>query len=409
MNADFGKPAQRVIFVNRYFYPDLSGTSQMLSDLAFALANVRFDVTVIASRQTYDDPNALLPPAQIVNGVRVERVLSSRFGRTSRIGRLIDYVTFHVFAAARLARIARSNDVVVAKTDPPLISVPAWLICRWRGAKLVNWLQDLFPEVLAAELGRRPYWLCLLERLRNGSLRAACKNVVLGKHMAKRLGAAGIAHGRVSIIENWSDDERVRPVARAENDLRRAWDLGESFVVGYSGNLGVAHEFETILEAATLLRERRDIAFLFVGGGGRLPLLKRRVADRKLHNFTFCAYQPPERLAQSLSVPDVHVVSLRPEMEGLVVPSKIYGVLAAGRPTIFVGDLLGEIAGILEESACGISIRQGDARGLAAAISGLAFSPDECRRMGAAARAAFALRYERRVAVEKWIKLIATL
>jgi colanic acid biosynthesis glycosyl transferase WcaI len=409
MNADFANPAQRVIFVNRYFYPDLSGTSQMLSDLAFALANVRFEVMVIASRHTYDDANALLPAVQIVDGVRVERVWSTRFGRTSRIGRLVDYMTFHVFAAIRLARLARPNDVVVAKTDPPLISVPAWLISRWRRAKLVNWLQDLFPEVLAVELGRRPYWLRLLEGLRNRSLRAAHKNVVLGKHMATRLNAAGIAAGLVSIIENWSDDERVRPIARVENALRRDWDLGGKFVVGYSGNLGVAHEFETILEAATLLRDRRDIAFLFVGGGGRLPLLKRRVAERKLQNFKFCAYQPTERLAQSLSVPDVHVVSLRPEMEGLVVPSKIYGVMAAGRPTIFVGDLRGEIAGILEESACGIAICQGDAGGLAAAISGLSFSNDECHRMGRAARAAFALRYERRIAVEKWTKLIASL
>ena len=208
----------------------------MLGDLAFALAKARFEIVVITSRQTYNDPNASLPVVESVAEVSVTRVPSTRFGRGSLVGRLIDYATFHLFASIRLANLARLNDVVVAKTDPPLISIPAWLICRWRRAKLINWLQDLFPEVLAVELGLigRPFWLRALEHLRNKSLSAAHKNVVLGQCMADRLNAAGVEPSHISIIENWSDGERVRPIERGKNVLRQQWNLREKFIVGYS-------------------------------------------------------------------------------------------------------------------------------------------------------------------------------
>ncbi len=141
-----------LIFLNRYFYPDHSATSQLLSDLAFALASESEGqtVTVITSRQSYDDPSLSLPPREAIRGVDVKRIWTTRFGRTNLVGRAIDYLTFYVSAAWALGRLARSGDVIIAKTDPPMLSVIAAPIARWRRAKLINWLQDLFPEVAQA-------------------------------------------------------------------------------------------------------------------------------------------------------------------------------------------------------------------------------------------------------------------
>ena len=137
----------RIIFLNRYFFPDHSATSQMLSELAFYLAESGHSVAVITSRQRYDDAAALLPASERIRGVEVHRVRTTRFGRAHLPGRAADYASFYLTAGWRLWRLARGRDVIVAKTDPPLIAVVAWLIARLRGATLVNWLQDVFPEV----------------------------------------------------------------------------------------------------------------------------------------------------------------------------------------------------------------------------------------------------------------------
>ena len=182
-----------LIFVNRYFHPDHSATSQMLGDLAFFLAGEGHAVRVVTGRQLYDDPAAQLPPVGTIAGVRVDRVWSSRFGRHSLLGRAADYLSFYVSAAWTLWHLTEAGDVVVAKTDPPLLSVVAGWVARRQRAVLVNWLQDLFPEI-AWELGvglAAPPLGPVLAWLRDRSLRRAAVNVVVGWRMAERLEGRG--------------------------------------------------------------------------------------------------------------------------------------------------------------------------------------------------------------------------
>ena len=185
--------------------------------------------------------------------------------------RALDYLSFYFAASARLLGIVRAGDVVVAMTDPPLVSVPAGWVARLRGARLVNWLQDLFPEV-ATNLGMA--WAGgpggrLFRWLHDGSLRHAAANVVLGRRMHQRVVALGIEPSKIAQIPNWADGKVLRPADRAINPLRAKWRIGGEFVVGYSGNMGRAHEFQTVLDAADGLRAQTDIAFLFVGGGAQ--------------------------------------------------------------------------------------------------------------------------------------------
>lgn len=402
----------KTIFLNRYFHPDISATSQMLSDLAFHLAAEGVAVHVITSRQRYADPAARLPALETLRGVTVHRVWTSRFGRGHLGGRALDYLSFYVSASLALARLARRGDVVVAKTDPPLISVPAAFVCRLRGAVLVNWLQDVFPEVaerMGVRLARGPLG-ALIRRLRNYSLRGAALNVTLGERMAREVRAlAGLDAARVAVVHNWADGEAIVPLAHADNPLRAAWELADKFVLVYSGNMGRAHEFSTMLDAADLLKARAEIVFLFIGGGHYRGWIEAEARRRALANIRFQPYQPRERLAQSLGVADVHLTCLLPAMEGLVVPSKLYAILASGRPTLHVGDPAGEVAGLLEASNAGRSVRSGDAAALAAHIAELAAASATCAELGRNARAAFDAHYAQRIAFAHWRRLLAKL
>jgi glycosyltransferase involved in cell wall biosynthesis len=401
----------KIVFINRFYAPDHSATSQMLTDLAAALAAGGAQVKVVTSRLRYDDAAASLAPHEHIDGVEVYRVWTSTFGRGNLLGRALDYLSFYAAASAELFGLVRSGDVVVAKTDPPLISIPAGWIARLRGARLVNWLQDLFPEV-AANLGMAPArgpGGSLLRWLRDGSLRRASANVVLGQRMRERVTASGVNPKKIAVIPNWADGTQLRPVERGANPLRAEWGLGDKFVVGYSGNLGRAHEFRTVLDAAEALRSQTDVAFLLIGDGAQKATLATAVQERGLFNILFKPYQLRESLGQSLSAADVHLVTLRPELEGLVVPSKFYGVAAVGRPTIFIGEADGEIGSVLRETECGICVKQGDGEGLAQAITTLRDDSALRERMGANARRVFEERYDRAIAVEQWRRLLQRL
>ena len=399
----------RIIFVNRFFYPDHSATAQILADLCFALSKDGLDVRVVTSRSVYDDPSIQLPATEHVNGVQIKRIWTTRFGRKSLAGRAVDYLSFYAAAFWVLLRILRPGDLVIAKTDPPMISVVAALAARLRGARHINWLQDLYPEV-AAELGIRALSGAggkSLRIVRNLSLRSARANVVIGERMAERLEAEGVARHAIAVIHNWSDDELVTPLVRDQCELRREWGFeDDAFVVGYSGNLGRAHEVETLLGAARRLKHDPRIRFLFIGGGHHGDGLAGRVAAEGLSNFMFQPYQPKHMLAQSLAVPDVHWLSLRPELEGLIVPSKFYGIAAAGRPVLSVTDPDGEIARLVRLHDCGLVVSPGHDEDLASAIMTLAGSPDLCRQMGESSRAMLLANYTRRGSIARWSALL---
>jgi colanic acid biosynthesis glycosyl transferase WcaI len=411
---------KRVFLLNRFFFPDQSPTSSLLSDLAFALSERDFDVTVITSCLRYDDRAAAkLPQNETVRGVGIRRVWSFRSGRDHLIGRSFEYLCFYLGAALRLWQLARAGDVIVAKTDPPLLSIPAAVIARIRGAKLINWLQDLFPEV-AERLAvggdpARPIFR-FLQSLRNWSLSAAAVNVVPGTEMAQTLEREGIAAKRIEVIPNWSDGKLIKPIAPEANELRKRWGLGSLVVVGYLGNFGRAHDFETLIQAMSLHQHHtkfvpvedvmHKIVFLLVGGGAQRKNLDNEIAERNLQNVRLHPYQPPEALPQALSAADIHLVSLKPELEGLVVPSKFYGIAAAGRPVIFIGSPEGEIARLVNEANCGITVEPGNGRALLTEIVKLASDPATARAMGARARFAFESKWEKRHALARWQSVI---
>jgi len=403
---------RRLIFINRFFFPDQSATSQLLSDLAFHLAECGRQVHVIASQQLYDDPQACLPTREFVRGVHIHRVPTTRFGRSALLGRGVDYLSFYAASWRALLATAGSGDIIVAKTDPPLVSIVAMQAAKRRGALLVNWLQDVYPEIAvraAVPFLKGPI-VQGLTWLRNRSLQAAEANVVVGNRMAELLRAQVGCPDRISVVPNWSDDEKILPIHHADNPLRREWALEDKFVVGYSGNLGRAHEFDTVLKAAERFRDDEHIIFLLIGGGSQVGALARGVKSRGLDRiFRFVRYQERMSLKYSLGVSDVHWISLKPDVEGLIFPSKFYGIAAASRPIIAIAARNGEIGRLVQQHACGFVVEPGDAEALAEALVILAADAERGAEMGRRARAMLEARFTRRQAFERWRAVLANI
>jgi colanic acid biosynthesis glycosyl transferase WcaI len=403
------KLTSRVVFVNRYYYPDESATAQLLTDLATGLSASGIEVHIVCSRQLYQAPQARLAARGVVHGVIVHRVWTTRFGRRRLLGRALDYASFYLTCAITLIGLLRRADIVVAKTDPPLISIVAAMAARLKGAVLINWLQDVFPEI-ASQLGAMPLPAVLergLRRLRDASLLAAKTNVVLGSRMLEYIGTRGVPTSKCTIIENCADPDVLRAKSSRDSALRSRLGLADKFVVGYSGNLGRAHEYDAILGAAEALRSDLRFAFLFIGGGANMDSLKSNAELRGLSNFHFLPYQPRGQLEDSLAAADLHLATLIPSLEGLIVPSKFYGILAAGRPVLFIGDPDGELSRVIRTAHCGMVIAPGDSTALVEAIKDLESDSDRRAAMGTAARALLCSRFSSKRALASWTKLLA--
>ncbi len=380
-----------------------------MSDLAFDLARAGQDVHVVASRQIYDDPKASLPEYEVVDGVHVHRASSTQFGRTTLLGRAIDYLSFYCSVWRCLIAVVQPGDIIVAKTDPPLVSLVAMAIARRTGARLVNWLQDVYPEIaveLCVPFMRGPV-AGVLAYFRNRSLRYAEATVVVGNLMAKKVEELGAPLTRVHVIPNWCNDEDIRPIGLAENPLRQTWNLANNFVFCYSGNLGRAHEFDTVLAAAERFRDDGRLVFLMIGGGKRFEELAALVKERGLDGaFRFVPYQDRDLLAYSLGAPDAHWLSLNPQLEGLIVPSKFYGIAAAGKPIIVIADKDGELAQLVRQYDCGIVIAPGDADALVRTLSRLSSEPAWLAAMGERARQMLDAHFSRRQGLKRWRQLL---
>lgn len=410
----------RIVFVNRYYFPDQSATSQLLTDLTTELAGRGHEIVVITSRQKYQDNRAMLPRRDAHRGVRVHRVRTTNFGRFRLRGRILDYLSFYLGAALRLRSYTRDGDIVVVMTDPPLMSIVARLVLSTRNVRRVNWLQDLFPEV-AQQVGiplSRTAPVRWLQRLRDWSLKGDAVNVTIGERMAERVQRAGAES--VAVIHNWAVLDDIYPKDDAVVASKRAaLGFDGAFVVGYSGNLGRVHTFDAMLQAARHFQaEERALSesgtetayppvrFVVFGGGYQSGALKEGIERYGLTNIRLEPYQPRSELGRSLSLPDIHWISLRPGFEGLIVPSKFYGVIAAGRPLIHVGAVDGEVAGLIAAGRCGYAVAEGDGAAFIAHVETLRRDPELCRSLGDNARTLYLQRFKRTRTWSQWSKLV---
>ena len=357
----------RILLLNQYYAPDEAATAQVLADLGAALAAAGHSVTAICCNRSYADPAKRYPTREVVDGVRVRRIRTTGFGRRSAAGRMLDYFSFVTGAFLSMLRGERP-DVIISLTTPPMIGLAGVFVARIRGGKAVLWSMDVYPDLLYALGAVRPRSIAgrLLRMLSSATVRSQDAVVALGESMAAHLKKAGAR--RVEVVHNWSDENSVLPIQSSESRFRREWGWDNRFVILYSGNLGLAHEFDTLLAAADRLRNVPEILFAFVGAGPRLAYVERRRDELHLANVDIRRPVARDVLSDSLAAGDVHLITMRSGVSGLLVPSKIYGILAAGRPTLYVGPPEGEIFDILRSGRCGTCVDNGQIDALVTAI-----------------------------------------
>lgn len=400
----------RVLLVNQYYWPDHASTAQHLTDLAESLADRGYDVHVLCARGRYE-PGAPVPPSEEVrNGVTIHRVRATSLGRGSTLKRMTDYLSFYAGAVRRALALPKF-DAVVTLTTPPIIGLVGAILRRLRGSCQVYWSMDLHPDASLAlgRMSRKNPLVAALSWLSDAVYRTADRVVVLGPYMADRIRAKGVRDGRLVEIPVWSRRDEVYPLPREGHPMRASLGLGGKFVAMYSGNLGLAHTAAELLEAARRLRDREDLVFLFVGGGPRMAEVRAAKEAEGLDNIRMLDYVPREQLHESLSIADVHLVTMRPEMTGIVVPGKLYGAMATERPVLFVGPDHSETADAIRRAGCGLTVRMGEVDALVDALNRLASDPAEAAEMGRRGRRAFLQGFERDVCCAQWVELLCDL
>jgi glycosyltransferase involved in cell wall biosynthesis len=394
----------RILLLNQYFWPDRAATAQLLMDLAEDLSARGHRVTALTGRGGYaPGREGRLPRREEHQGVAIRRVFSTDFGRRTRLGRLCDYLTFLAAAAVAVAAGPR-QDVVVALSTPPLLALLG-LLARWRGARFVYKVEDLYPDVAVAlgELAERSAGTRLLAALSRRVLARADRVVALDQAMARSLEARGAR--RVTVIPNWSDGAAIWPDPEAGAHFRRDHGISAgALVVLYSGNLGLAHRFDAVTAAVhRLAAGPMEVLFLFVGGGPRLPDVQTALAGQS--TVRFLPYQPRERLGELYNGADLHLVTLRDEVAGLLSPSKYPAALSAGKPVLLVGGQGSDLFREVTARGVGWAVPH-DPAAVTTALEKAATDRPGLARRGRRARELFEERYSRTAATIRWAELL---
>ncbi len=339
----------KVLLLNQCFWPDVVATAQQLNDLAAGLVERGHEVTVVCGNRGYDDHERRFPRRERWNSVEIIRVWSIRANKKSRLSRALNFASFSIACAVRLA-VLPPQDVVVGLTSPPLISWLASWFVRLKGGRMIFWVMDLNPDEAIAAGWLKPGALTarVLSALLHSSLRRADKIVVLDRFVKQRLRVKRVPEEKLEVIPPWSHDDSVRFDAEGREVFRRAHDLAGKFVVMYAGNHSPCHPLDTLLAAAQELRTRADIVFVFAGGGSEQRKVREFALSNQLENVLCLPYQPIEKLSALLSAADLHVVVMGERFAGIVHPSKIYNLLAIGSPFLYIGPAESHLGDIIE-------------------------------------------------------------
>jgi colanic acid biosynthesis glycosyl transferase WcaI len=394
----------RLLVLNQYYWPGIEATAQLLTDLCEALAR-DVDVTVITGvLHGHEDA----PRSVVHNGVRIVRVPSTSFERSKLLARAANYVTYLSNALLRGLR-APKPDIVLCMTDPPIVADVALLVARRYGAPLVVISQDVFPEI-AVQLKRleNPVAMRVLRSLVSLYLRRADRIVAIGDTMRQRLEEKGAPSERVRVIPNWIDTSRLEPQDRV-NWWSEKRGVEDKFVVMHSGNVGHAQDLDSLVRAATFLRDLDDLAIMIIGTGARHAELVALAELLEVGQVSFLYYQPREVLSLSLSAAQVHVVGLAPGLAGYVVPSRLYGILAVSRPVIVAADAESETAQVVQQVGCGLVVPPGRPELLARAIRDAHDGKYDLVEMGRRGREWVEREADRSVAVRRYRDLIGEL
>ena len=358
-----------ILFINRVLYPEKGETGRVLRDLSRAFAQDGWDVSIVSMHTS----KGTKPTSKRIN-IKTGKSLfgKSLFGYMWAWVRLLTLALFHP-----------RTDIVVTMTDPPLLVVVGRLISILKGSRHVHWCQDLYPDLFPV-LGCPKILKSLTHWMSKRSFKKCDKIIVIGRCMARKIAAKDIPLGQITVIPNWynpvqrqkENERRKKPAPKPKTNVKPSkaskdviLDETQKFRVLYAGSIGRAHSIDTIMDSAQELKSiNPDIEFTFISDKRGHDKVMKAKNDYGLNNIRLIPYQPEANLKPLMESGDIHIITLNPDAEGLMVPSKFYSAIAANRPSIFIGPKNCEVAKVIKDFDCGEVIEPNDSKSLTAAI-----------------------------------------
>lgn len=378
----------RIWIITELYYPELTSTGYFLTRIAEGLA-ADHPISVLCGQPTYAARGIRAPSREVRANVTIVRCPSTTLNKDVLPFRLINLISFTISIFFQALRRLDPGSLVLVVTNPPLLPFVVAAACRIRRCRCVLVVHDVYPEILVSSglLGENHLLVRLLHRLNRWLFRRLRCLVVLGNDMRSvMVSKLNNLQREVVIIPNWSDLDEIHPQPRRENTLLRELHLSDQFVVQYSGNMGRTHDLESVIECARRLRAHAGIHFLLIGEGAKRPWLEETIRREALPNATLLPYQPRERLAVSLNACDLAIIPQTSRMYGLSVPSRLYNVLAAGKPILAGTERESELGHTVETEKIGWVIPPENPEGLLQAILAAREGPDQLLEMGRRAR-----------------------
>jgi len=384
----------RLIIISEFFYPDENATGYLLTQIAKGLAGIA-DIRVLCRKRKdrFCDKETLFP---FHDNIVVERIHSTGFNKDKLVLRIINILTLSISLFLKLLTELQEGDRVIVVTNPPSLPFIAAIACRLKRARYSILVHDVYPEVLiATKVIHEGHLIALVLRWMTKKILESSENViVLGRDMAHLLTRNYRTIGnRINIIPNWGDIDSIFPKDRLDNSILNEVSLEKKFVVQYVGNIGRTHNVELLVECAELLRDRDDIHFLFIGDGAKRRWLLESIKDRNLKNVIMKPFYPRNRQSDVHNACDIVVISFIPGMAGISVPSRMYNIMAAGKPIIGITDTTSELARVIQEEGIGWVIPSYHAQDVVKVIMAAQKENKELRTMGLHARKAAEEKY----------------
>lgn len=359
----------KILFINQAFYPDLAATAQVLTDAALRLTEEGHEVVVLTGRRGYLPPHLLYPAQEEYRGVKIIRVSPFMFGRGSKIKRILDAFVLNLAFTAKLFQMQKF-DRVVAMTTPPLVAWTALIFSKLRGIKLTYWMMDINPDqaIRAGWIKQNSLEAKFLGWILKYVLRHSDQIIVLDRFMKDLILEKGASLEKVRVIAPCLHTSDLKALPHSANPFRQRHQLDGKFTVMYSGNHSICHPLNTLLRTALCLKDDPSIVFMFIGEGERVKEVAQFKEKHSLSNLVLLPHQEASELKYSLSAADLHVVVMGEPFVGIVHPSKIYGILAMGRPFVLIGPKESSVGELIKSKQIGCQVDHGDVNALVRVI-----------------------------------------
>jgi colanic acid biosynthesis glycosyl transferase WcaI len=376
----------RILLITQVFYPDTVSVSQHLTDLANKLVDDGHQVTVFTSSYPYEEKTHRYGHFENYQGIKIQRLWQSSFGKGNTLSRLFDFLTYYVSITIKLFLLKKNEyDLMVGTTSPPLLSFVGVLVSKIKGIKFHFWVMDLQPELSISSglIKKGSMSAKVFIRIGNYIIRNASGIISLDRFMTEYLCSRGAKRESVKTIAVWPVMEKTYTGSRMSNSFRLENDFGDRVVIMYSGNHAYVHQLDTLLEAALILKEKSRYLFVFVGGGVRKKDVTEFKIKYNLANIVQLPFQPRENIHNSLGSSDIQVVILGNGQVGYTHPNKVYGAMYIGKPILYIGPPESHVADLINDLDGNISVQHGESQILANKIEAL-FSKrqDEINRIG---------------------------